>query len=56
MKLSIFSVLTVIFVIAKLAGAINWSWWIVLLPTIISVCLALLIVFIVFIAAALDIK
>lgn len=24
--------LTIIFVIAKLAGVISWSWWLVLLP------------------------
>ena len=30
-------VLTVIFVVCKLLGVISWSWWLVLLPTIISV-------------------
>lgn len=30
------TILTVIFVIAKLVGLVEWSWWIVFLPTIIS--------------------
>lgn len=30
------TILTVIFVIAKLVGLIEWSWWVVFLPTIIS--------------------
>ena len=33
------TILTVIFVIAKLAGVIEWSWWIVFLPTIIPLAL-----------------
>lgn len=32
-------ILTIIFVIAKLAGAIDWAWWLVLLPEIIAVAL-----------------
>lgn len=27
-------VLTIVFVILKLVGVINWSWWMVLLPTL----------------------
>lgn len=30
-------VLTIIFVVMKLVGLIDWSWWLVLLPSIISV-------------------
>lgn len=30
------SILTIIFVLAKLFGIVNWSWWIVFLPTIIT--------------------
>jgi hypothetical protein len=33
--------LTIIFVIAKLAGVITWPWWLVLSPWWISVALAL---------------
>lgn len=28
-------VLTIVFVVMKLVGVINWSWWLVLLPEII---------------------
>lgn len=47
--LSLSSILTIIFVIAKLLGVINWSWWLVLLPSIISVGLWVLIIVVVFI-------
>ena len=51
-------ILTIIFVIAKIVGYINWSWWLVLLPLIISIGLSLLIwlfiVVIMIIAAFLD--
>ncbi len=33
--------LTLIFVIAKLAGVIKWSWWVVFLPVLISFGLVL---------------
>ena len=37
-------VLTIVFVVLKLLGIINWSWWLVLLPEIIAgvvyICLA----------------
>ena len=33
MKLGILNILTIIFVIAKLSGVIDWSWGLVLLPT-----------------------
>lgn len=32
MQLGILGILTIIFVIAKIAGYIAWSWWLVLLP------------------------
>ena len=34
-------ILTIIFVIAKIVGYINWSWWLVLLPSLISIGLGL---------------
>lgn len=46
------SILTIIFVVAKLFGIINWSWWLVFLPTIISVGLGLLVVIVVLIIVA----
>jgi len=33
--------LTVIFVIAKLAKVINWSWWLVFAPVIVSTAIGL---------------
>lgn len=32
MKLGLFGLLTIIFVICKIAGIIDWSWWLVFLP------------------------
>ena len=32
-----FTLLTVIFACLKLAGVIDWSWWIVCLPILVSV-------------------
>jgi len=42
--LGLSSVLTIIFVVLKLIGAIDWSWWWVLSPTWISVILWLILV------------
>jgi len=36
-------VLTIVFVIAKLWGVINWSWWLVFLPVLIPLGIVLLI-------------
>ena len=41
--IGITSVLTIVFVILKLTGVIAWSWWLVLLPTIITVGLGIII-------------
>lgn len=49
--LGLSSILTIIFVIAKLFGVINWSWWLVFLPSIISVGLSILIIIFVIILA-----
>lgn len=37
-------ILTIIFVILKLSGIINWSWWVVLLPEIIGLVLYLIMI------------
>ena len=43
--MGIAELLTIIFMVLKLTGVIAWSWWLVLLPTIISFSIyALLIV------------
>ncbi|MGE7688400.1 transmembrane Fragile-X-F protein [Lysinibacillus sp. NPDC097214] len=34
--MGIAEVLTIVFVVLKLTGVIAWSWWLVLLPAIIS--------------------
>jgi len=39
MKLGLFSLLTIIFVCAKLFEVITWSWWLVFLPSIIGFCI-----------------
>ena len=49
---SIFSVLTVIFVIAKLAGWITWSWLWVLAPLWIGLGITAGFLFVVFMATA----
>jgi hypothetical protein len=36
------STLTMIFVVLKLTGLISWSWWLVLLPSLIDIILYLL--------------
>lgn len=33
--------LQIVFVVLKLCGVIDWSWWIVLLPTLIPVALVI---------------
>lgn len=54
MKVNILHVLTLIFVIAKITGYINWSWWIVLLPTLIPIGLSLIILLVIALAAIVD--
>ena len=44
-------ILTIIFVIAKIVGYISWSWWLVLLPSIISIGLSTLVSIIVLVVA-----
>ncbi len=57
-SISLSSILTIIFVIAKLMGVIDWSWWIVFLPTIITIGLAILfmvvLLIVIMIGAAID--
>ena len=43
--------LTVAFIVLKLLGKINWSWWWVLSPLWIPVAIALIVIVIVIIAA-----
>lgn len=49
--LSFTSLLQVALIVLKLCGVINWSWWLVWLPTLsgVGVCLILLIIWIILI-------
>lgn len=40
--LGIFSVIQINFLILKLAGLVNWSWWFVLLPIFISLGISII--------------
>lgn len=37
--------LTIVFIVLKLIGTINWSWWLVLLPEIIAIVFYISVVF-----------
>ena len=39
--ISLSNILTVVFVVLKLTGVINWSWWLVFLPSLIHIGLIL---------------
>lgn len=41
-SLSIETILTIIFIVLKLVGVINWSWVLVFSPTLIVIALALI--------------
>ena len=43
-----FTLLTVIFACLKLAGVIDWSWWIVFLPILVPIGLAAIVLVVVF--------
>ena len=43
--------LQIVFLVLKLCGVINWSWWIVMLPTIIPLGLVAMILALAFIIA-----
>ena len=48
---SLFEIVFLIFLICKITGVINWSWWIVFLPLLIEfgiVILAIVLLFIIF--------
>jgi hypothetical protein len=45
MRLGFLSALTIVFVVAKLFGAINWSWWLVFSPIFISIFIVLAVLF-----------
>jgi hypothetical protein len=54
----ILAALTIIFVVAKIWGLLDWSWWLVLLPAIIHVFIVVLGMVFIFVLALLgyDVK
>lgn len=42
--LNILDVLLVVFITLKLIGVIDWSWWLVLMPFYVPLCLGLIVV------------
>ena len=47
--IGVVGVLEIIFIVLKLVGVIDWSWWIVLIPLWIDLGMSFILVFIVFI-------
>jgi len=41
MNIGIFGLLTIVFTVCKLAGVIDWSWWLVMSPLIAGACIGL---------------
>ena len=39
--------LTIVFIVLKLIGVIDWSWWIVICPILIEISVALIVLFVV---------
>lgn len=54
--MGIFEVLTILFVILKLTGVIAWSWWVVFLPIIISATIYVIVLSIMLVNLALEIR
>jgi hypothetical protein len=44
--MSIFTVLTILFITLKLVGTIDWSWWWIVSPTILQYVLVVLVLII----------
>jgi hypothetical protein len=51
MNIGLLGLLTIIFAIAKLAGVIAWSWWIVLSPSLVGLGIGILFLVVVIAAA-----
>lgn len=54
MKIGFVGLLTLIFITLKLTGYIDWSWWLVLLPSIISIGLLVILLVLYFILDRVD--
>lgn len=53
MKIGLLGILTVVFALGKMFGMIDWSWWVVLLPAILSSIISIGLFSLVIIGAAL---
>ena len=54
--LNILGVVEIVFIILKLLGIINWSWWIVLIPLWIDLGITLLVILVIIVAIIIDNK
>ena len=54
--LNILGVVEIVFIILKLLGIINWSWWIVLIPLWIDLGVTLLVILVIIVAIIIDNK
>lgn len=54
MKVGFLNLLTLVFVLAKLFGAITWSWWLVFLPTLVGAGIIITLLVLAIIIAALE--
>lgn len=46
-----FTLLGIVFIVLKLIGTINWSWWLVLLPIYGPICIVLLVLIVLILLA-----
>lgn len=46
MKISMLTLLTIVFIVLKLCHVIAWSWWWVLMPTLVELTIAGVLVFV----------
>lgn len=54
--LNILGVVEIVFIILKLLGIINWSWWIVLIPLWIDLGITLLVILVIIVTIIIDNK
>jgi hypothetical protein len=56
MKIGIWGLLTLVFVLAKLGHVIDWSWWLVFSPLLLGTAIGLIFLLIVMVLAAVGSK
>ena len=47
---------TIVFIVLKLCNVIGWSWWLVMLPSIIEIGISLIVIIILFIIGLIQAK